>query len=74
MALAQGIPLEALHRIVAIASVGIDPVPHCGALVTLLAICGLTHNDSYYDIAVCMALKFFVPYLCVVFYLLTGIC
>ena len=56
-----------------IASVGIDPVPHCGALVTLLAICGLTHNDSYYDIAVCMLLKFFVPYLCIVFYLVTHI-
>ena len=74
MALAQGIPLEALHRIVAIASVGIDPVPHCGALVTLLAICGLTHSDSYGDIAICMALKFFVPYLCILFFLLTGIC
>lgn len=73
MALAQGIPLEVLHRIVAVASVGIDPVPHCGALVTLLAICGLTHNDSYYDIAVCMLLKFFVPYLCIVFYLVTHI-
>ena len=74
MALAQGIPLEALHRIVAIASVGIDPVPHCGALVTLLAICGLTHSDSYGDIAICMAMKFFVPYLCILFFLLTGIC
>ena len=73
MALAQGIPLEVLHRIVAVASVGIDPVPHCGALVTLLAICGLTHNDSYYDIAVCMLLKFFVPYICIVFYLVTHI-
>ena len=74
MALAQDIPLEALHRIVAIASVGIDPVPHCGALVTLLAICGLTHSDSYGDIAICMAMKFFVPYLCILFFLLTGIC
>ena len=74
MADAAGIPLEVLHRIVAIASVGIDPVPHCGALVTLLAICGLTHHDSYYDIAVLMGLKFFVPFLCVLFYMVTGIC
>lgn len=73
MAAAQGIPLEALHRIVAVASVGIDPVPHCGALVTLLAICGLTHKEAYYDIVVLMALKFFVPFLCVLFYMLTGI-
>ncbi len=73
MAAAQGISADALHRIVSIASVGIDPVPHCGALVTLLAICGLTHKDSYFDIVVLMGLKFLIPYLCVIFYMLTGI-
>ena len=73
MAGAQGIPLEVLHRIVAIASIGIDPVPHCGALVTLLAICGLTHKEAYYDIVVLMAFKFLVPFLCIIFYLITGI-
>ena len=73
MATAQGIPLEALHRIVAIASIGIDPVPHCGALVTLLAICGLTHKEAYYDIIVLMGLKFLVPFLCILFYMITGI-
>ena len=73
MAVAQGVTLEALHRIVAIASVGIDPVPHCGALVTLLAICGLTHKEAYFDIIVLMILKFFVPFLCILFYMLTGI-
>ena len=73
MAPAQGVTLEALHRIVAIASVGIDPVPHCGALVTLLAICGLTHKEAYFDIIVLMILKFFVPFLCILFYMLTGI-
>jgi H+/gluconate symporter-like permease len=73
MAQAQGITLDALHRITAIASIGIDPVPHCGALVTLLAICGLTHKEAYFDIVVLMILKFFVPFLCVIFYALTGI-
>ena len=73
MASMQGIPLEALHRIVAIASIGIDPVPHCGALVTLLAICGLTHKEAYYDIIVLMAMKFFVPFLCILFFMITGI-
>ncbi|MBR1419463.1 MAG: GntP family permease [Selenomonadaceae bacterium] len=73
MASMQGIPLEALHRIVAIASIGIDPVPHCGALVTLLAICGLTHKETYYDIIVLMAMKFFVPFLCILFFMITGI-
>lgn len=73
MAVAQGISLDALHRIVSIASVGIDPVPHCGALVTLLAICGLTHKDSYFDIVVLLGIKFFIPFLCVLFYSVTGI-
>ena len=73
LAQSAGIPLEVLHRIVAVSSIGIDPVPHAGALVTLLAICGLTHKDSYFDIIVCLGLKFLVPFACVVFYLLTGI-
>ena len=73
MSLAAGIPLEVLHRIVAVASVGIDPVPHCGALVTLFAICGLTHKQAYFDVAVILGLKFFVPYICIIFYMLTGI-
>jgi hypothetical protein len=53
--------------------VGIDPVPHCGALVTLLAICGLTHKQSYFDIVVLLFMKFTVPFLCIAFYMLTGI-
>ncbi len=73
MSLAQGIPLEALHRIIAISSIGIDPVPHAGALVTLLAICGLTHKDSYFDIVVLMVIKFFIPFLCILFFMTTGI-
>lgn len=73
MSAAQGIPLEVLHRIIAIASIGIDPVPHCGALVTLLAICGLTHKEAYLDIVALMSFKFFVPFLCILFYMMTGI-
>jgi len=73
MAAASGVSLEALHRVVAIASVGIDPVPHCGALVTLLAICGLTHKQAYFDIVVLLMMKFTVPFLCILFYMLTGI-
>lgn len=73
MAMESGIPLEVLHRIVAISSVGIDPVPHCGALVTMLALCGLSHKEAYADIAILMGFKFFVPFLCVLFYMVTGI-
>ena len=30
----------------------LDSLPHNGAVVTLLAVCGLTHRDSYRDIVV----------------------
>ena len=73
MAQATGVSLDALHRIVCIASIGIDPVPHAGALVTLLGICGLTHKESYGDIIALLGFKFFVPFLCVLFYMATGI-
>ena len=48
-----GIPVEVMHRIVAIAAGMMDTVPHNGAILTLLAVCGMTHKDSYPDIAVC---------------------
>ncbi len=51
MAEAAGISPEALHRITAIATGGLDSLPHNGAVVTLLAICGLTHQQSYGDVA-----------------------
>jgi H+/gluconate symporter-like permease len=28
----------------------VDILPHNGAVVTLLAVCGMTHGDSYFDI------------------------
>lgn len=47
-----GIALEVLHRITSIATGGLDALPHNGAVVTLLAICGLTHREAYADLAV----------------------
>ncbi|MDR3179479.1 MAG: GntP family permease [Holosporaceae bacterium] len=43
---------EALHRIIALSCSTLHALPHNGALITLLAICGLTHKDSYKDIFV----------------------
>lgn len=37
---AAGIPLEVLHRIASMASGGMDTLPHNGAVITLLAVCG----------------------------------
>ena len=36
-----------LHRMAAIASGGLDTGPHNGAIITLLAVCGMTHRQSY---------------------------
>ena len=45
-----GIPLEVMHRVVAMASGGMDTLPHNGAVITLLAVTGLTHREAYRDI------------------------
>jgi H+/gluconate symporter-like permease len=47
-----GISPELLHRISSISSGGFDALPHNGAVITLLAICRLTHKQSYPDIFV----------------------
>ncbi|CAM3734514.1 GntP family permease [Xenorhabdus thuongxuanensis] len=50
LAEASGISPELLHRVAAMASGGLDTLPHNGAVISLLAICGLTHKRSYLDI------------------------
>ena len=50
LARAEGISPELLHRVTAIATGGLDTLPHNGAVVTLLAICKLSHRQSYADI------------------------
>ncbi len=52
LALDLNISPEAFHRVASIASGGLDTLPHCGAVLTLLSITGLTHKDSYVDIFV----------------------
>lgn len=42
---AANIPLEVLHRVAAMASGGMDTLPHNGAVITLLAITGLSHRQ-----------------------------
>lgn len=52
MAQATGIAPELMHRVTAVATGGLDALPHNGAVITLLSICGLTHRQAYLDIAV----------------------
>lgn len=46
----QGVDPALLHRVVAVATGGLDTLPHNGAVITLLGICGMTHRQAYGDI------------------------
>ena len=50
LAKAANISPELLHRVASMACGGFDTLPHNGAVITLLTICGLTHKKSYFDI------------------------
>jgi H+/gluconate symporter-like permease len=50
LAAEQGIDPALMHRVAAIGSGTLDSLPHNGAVVTLLAVCGSTHGKSYLDI------------------------
>jgi H+/gluconate symporter-like permease len=39
-----------LHRVAVIGSGTLDSLPHNGAVVTLLSVCGCTHASSYKDV------------------------
>ena len=39
-----------LHRVAVISSGTLDSLPHNGAVVTLLAVCGSTHSEAYKDV------------------------
>ena len=70
---AAGIPLEVLHRIAAMASGGMDTLPHNGAVITLLAVTGLTHKDSYRDIFAITLVKTAAVGVAIGVFYLTGI-
>nr|WP_217630599.1 GntP family permease [Rhodobacter capsulatus] len=52
MGQAAGVSPDLLHRVTAVATGGLDALPHNGAVITLLTICGLTHREAYRDIFV----------------------
>jgi H+/gluconate symporter-like permease len=39
-----------MHRVAVMSAGTLDSLPHNGAIVTLLAVCGQTHRESYFDI------------------------
>jgi H+/gluconate symporter-like permease len=50
LAAQHGIDPALLHRVAVIGSGTLDSLPHNGAVVSLLAVCGSTHRESYFDI------------------------
>ena len=70
---AAGIPMEVLHRVAAMASGGMDTLPHNGAVITLLAVTGLTHKQSYMDIFAITCIKTLAVFLVILVYYLTGL-
>ncbi len=46
----QGIDPGLMHRVAVIGAGTLDMLPHNGAVVTVLAVCGATHRESYLDI------------------------
>ncbi len=70
---AAGIPLEVFHRVASMASGGMDTLPHNGAVITLLAVCGLTHRVSYKDIFAVTVIKTTAVFVVIGFYYATGL-
>jgi H+/gluconate symporter-like permease len=68
-----GISPEVLHRVASMASGGMDTLPHNGAVITLLAVCGLTHRQSYKDIFAITCLKTAAVFVVIGVYYATGI-
>ncbi|QGZ63739.1 GntP family permease [Paraburkholderia acidisoli] len=70
---AANIPLDVLHRVVAMASGGMDTLPHNGAVITLLAVTGLTHRESYRDIFAVTVIKTLAVFFVIAVYYATGL-
>ena len=70
---AANIPPEVMHRIVSMASGGMDTLPHNGAVITLLAVTGLTHKQSYRDIFAITIIKTIAVFVVIAIYTFTGI-
>ena len=67
------IPPEVLHRVISMSSGGMDTLPHNGAVITLLAVTGLTHKEAYKDIFAITIIKTLAVAFIIIVYTLTGI-
>jgi H+/gluconate symporter-like permease len=63
--------MEVLHRVASMSSGGMDTLPHNGAVITLLAVTGLTHKQSYKDIFAVTCIKTTAVFVVIAIYYLT---
>ena len=70
---AAHIPLEVFHRVASMAAGGMDTLPHNGAVITLLAVTGLTHREAYRDIFGMTLIKIAAAFVVIGVYYATGI-
>jgi H+/gluconate symporter-like permease len=66
LAQAAHVSPEIMHRIASMSAGGFDCMPHNGAVITLLGICGLTHRESFFDIFVVASLITVFAGICVI--------
>ena len=70
---AAHIPLEVMHRVAAMAAGGMDTLPHNGAVITLLAVTGLTHRQAYKHIFGMTIFKVLAAFFVIGVYYLTSL-
>jgi H+/gluconate symporter-like permease len=46
----QNIDPQLLHRVAVLSAGTLDSLPHNGAVITLLGVCGVSHRESYVDL------------------------
>ena len=72
--LAMGLNPEAIHRVMLVAAGGLDTLPHCGAVITLLAVCKINHKEAYLDIGMLtVIIPIFATVSIILLHLATGI-
>ncbi len=68
-AIADGVSLELMHRVVAMTSGVTHFLPHNGAFISLVGICGLTPKETYVD---CALMGLVTPLVALIFVIVVG--
>jgi len=66
LAAEHGIDPALMHRVAAIGSGALDSLPHNGAVLTLLAVSGLSHRESYLDMVMTVIVSVIIALVAVI--------